>query len=138
MNSRAAVLTRLVAVRLLWYVGIGAIALMALSQHTQFSVAVVLSAIAIYIPLSMLCLPLMAWLCVGRVTPPAGHGMPPVWPAWLAGALGISLLASYHVLADPALAECGFLLLLVGGDLGLARREAAQFIHLVRLSQTRQ
>ena len=76
MNSRAAVLTRLVALRLLWYVAIGAIALMALVLHTQFSVAVVLSAIAIYIPLSMLCLPLMAWLCVGRVTPPAGPGLP--------------------------------------------------------------
>ncbi|MNV24791.1 hypothetical protein D3C71_1158660 [compost metagenome] len=128
MNSRAAVLTRLVALRLLWYVAIGAIALMALVLHTQFSVAVVLSAIAIYIPLSMLCLPLMAWLCVGRVTPPAGPGLPPVWPAWLAGALGMSLLASYHVLADPVLAECGFLLLLVGVDLALARREAGLFI----------
>lgn len=128
MNSRAAVLTRLVALRLLWYVAIGAIALMALVLHTQFSVAVVLSAIAIYIPLSMLCLPLMAWLCVGRVTPAPGAGLPPVWPAWLAGALGMSLLASYHVLADPFLAECGFLLLLVGVDLALARREAGLFI----------
>ena len=128
MNSRAAVLTRLVALRLLWYVAIGAIALMALVLHTQFSVAVVLSAIAIYIPLSMLCLPLMAWLCVGRAARPAGQGLPPVWPAWLAGALGMSLLASYHVLADPSLAECGFLLLLVGVDLALARREAGLFI----------
>ncbi|MFF7057468.1 hypothetical protein ACFY89_12375 [Achromobacter spanius] len=128
MNSRAAVLTRLVAVRLLWYGAIGAIALMALVLHTQFSVAVVLSAIAIYIPLSMLCLPLMAWLCIGRVTPSAGPGLPPVWPAWLAGALGMALLASYHVLADPVLAEYGFLLLLVGVDLALARREVGLFI----------
>ncbi|AZS80930.1 hypothetical protein ELS24_22285 [Achromobacter spanius] len=137
MNTRAAVLTRLIAVRLLWYVGIGAIALMALTLHTQFSVAVVLSAIAIYIPLSMLCLPLMAWLSIGRVAP-ARPGLPSAWPAWLAGAFGIALLAGYHLLAHPALAECGFLLLLVGGDLALARRESAQLIHIVRLSQTQQ
>ena len=128
MTPRAVTLTRLIAVRLLWYAAIGVIAFLALSLHTQFSVVVVLSAIAIYIPLSMLCLPLMAWLCIGRVTPSAGPGLPPVWPAWLAGALGMALLASYHVLADPVLAEYGFLLLLVGVDLALARREVGLFI----------
>lgn len=132
MNSRAVVLTRLLAPRLLWYVGIGVIALMALSLHTQFGVAVLLSAIAIYIPLSMLCLPLMAWICIRRGPLPSGDE--PL-PAWLAAATGIALLASYHSLANLDLAECGFLLLLVAGDLWLARREALQCFALVRLSQ---
>lgn len=135
MNSRAVVLTRLLAPRLLWYVGIGVIALMALSLHTQFGVAVLLSAIAIYIPLSMLCLPLMAWICIRRGPLPSGDEPPPAWPAWLAAATGIALLASYHSLANLDLAECGFLLLLVAGDLWLARREALQCFALVRLSQ---
>lgn len=122
-------MTRLIAVRLLWYAGIGAIAFMALALHTQFSVVVVLSAIAIYIPLSMLCLPLMAWLSWSRGLRSRSDdalplGAPPTWPAWLAATLGIALLASYHVLADLDLAECGFLLVLVAGDLWLARREA--------------
>ncbi|MNW19762.1 hypothetical protein D3C71_2198920 [compost metagenome] len=56
--------------------------------------------------------------------------MAPSWPAWLAGALGIAMLASYRVLADLDLAECGFLLVLVAGDLWLARREAVQFFTL--------
>lgn len=128
MNPRAVTLTRLLAVRLLWYVGIGAIALLALVLHTQFSVVVLLSAIAIYIPLSMLCLPLMAWLCWSRSAGSPVKGLPPAWPAWLAGILGIALMASYHVLADLDLAECGFLLLLVAGDVMLARRESAQLL----------
>ncbi|MGV2863190.1 hypothetical protein [Achromobacter sp. AGC39] len=135
MNSRAAVLTRLIAPRLFWYAGIGAIALMALSLHTQFSVAVLLSAIAVYIPLSMLFLPLMAWLCVRRGKSANGDGLPPAWPAWLAGLSGIALLVSYHVVPDLDLAECGFLLLLVAGDLWLARRESAQLLRFVSLSQ---
>ena len=55
-------MTRLIAVRLLWYAGIAVIAVMALALNTQFSVVVLLSAIAIYIPLSVLWLPLTAWL----------------------------------------------------------------------------
>ena len=124
-------LTRLIAVRLLWYAGIAVIAIMALALNTQFSVVVLLSAIAIYLPLSVLCLPLTAWLCWSRGLRTPVKGLAPVWPAWLAGGLGIVLLASYHVLADLDLAECGFLLVLVAGDLWLLRREAAQFFNLV-------
>ncbi|WP_255469136.1 hypothetical protein [Achromobacter sp. UMC46] len=123
-------MTRLIAVRLLWYAGIAVVAIMALALNTQFSVAVLLSAIAIYIPLSVLCLPLMAWLCWSRGLRPTVQGLAPAWPAWLAGALGIALVASYHVLADLDLAECGFLLMLVAGDLWLVRREATQFFTL--------
>nr|WP_315528808.1 hypothetical protein [uncultured Achromobacter sp.] len=123
-------LTRLIAVRLLWYAGIAVIAVMALALNTQFSVVVLLSAIAIYIPLSVLCLPLTAWLCWSRGLRAPVKGLPPAWPAWLAGGLGVALLASYHVLADLDLAECGFLLVLVAGDLWLLRREAAQCFNL--------
>lgn len=126
-------MTRLIAVRLLWYVGIAVIAFTALALNTPFSVEVVLSAIAIYIPLSVLCLPLMAWLCWSRGLRPSRlpvPGMMSSWPAWLAGALGIAMLTGYRVLADLALAECGFLLVLVAGDLWLARREAVQFFTL--------
>lgn len=131
MNLRAVTLTRLIAVRLLWYVGIGVIAIMALALHTQFSVVVLLSAIAIYLPLSMLYLPLMAWLCLSRASRTPAKGMAPAWLPWLAGVLGIALLASYHVLADLDLAECGFLLILVAGDLWLVRREASLFLNMV-------
>lgn len=124
-------MTRLIAVRLLWYAGIAVIAIMALALNTQFSVVVLLSAIAIYLPLSVLCLPLMAWLCWSRGLRAPVIGMAPAWPVWLAGGLGIVLLASYHVLADLDLAECGFLLVLVAGDLWLLRREVAQFFNLV-------
>jgi NhaP-type Na+/H+ and K+/H+ antiporter len=132
MNHQAVTLTRLIAVRLLWYVGVGAIALMALSLHTQFGVAVLLSAIAIYIPLSMLSLPLMAWLCLARSRAVSAQDLPPAWPGYLAGVIGIALLASYHVLADLDLAECGFLLILVAGDLLLARKESAQLCNLAQ------
>lgn len=131
-------MTRLIAVRLLWYLGIGAIAIMALTLHTQFSVAVLLSAIAIYLPLSMLCLPLMAWLCLSRGGRSPVNGLAPAWPAWLAGALGVALLASYRALADLDLAECGFLLVLVAGDLWLARREASLFLNAVPAQSGRQ
>jgi hypothetical protein len=136
MTPRAVTLTRLIAVRLLWYAAIGVIAFLALSLHTQFSVVVVLSAIAIYIPLSMLCLPLMAWLGWNRGVRGPLRGLPPAWPAWLTAILGIVLLASYHVLADLDLAECGFLLLLVAGDLWLARREAVQFFRVASAQQS--
>ncbi|EHK68178.1 hypothetical protein [Achromobacter arsenitoxydans] len=126
MNHRAVNLTRLISVRLAWYAGVGAIALMSLYLHTQFGIAVLLSAIAIYIPLSMLCLPLLAWLCLSRSVQAREPGMPPAWPGYLAGVVGIGLLASHQVLANLALAECGFLLLLVAVDLLLARREAVQ------------
>ncbi|UIP22457.1 hypothetical protein [Achromobacter deleyi] len=125
-------MTRLIAVRLLWYAGVGAIALMALSLHTQFGVAVLLSAIAIYIPLSMLSLPLMAWLCLARPCTASGRDLPSAWPGYLAGVIGIALLASYHVLADLDLAECGFLLILVAADLLLARKESAQLCNLAQ------
>ncbi|MFD4841253.1 hypothetical protein ACFWP0_27375 [Achromobacter sp. NPDC058515] len=126
-------MTRLIAVRLLWYVGVGAIAVMALSLHTKFSVAVLLPAIAVYIPLSMLSLPLMAWLCLARPAPAAGRGLPPAWPGYLAGATGIALLASHRVLADLDLAACGFLLILVAGDLLLARKESARLCSVARV-----
>ncbi len=144
MNNRAASLTRLVAVRLLWYVGVGAIALMSLFLHTQFGVAVLLSAIAIYIPLSMLSLPLLAWVTLARCDAGAGadrererereRGLPPGWPAYLSGVVGIVLLASYQVLANLDLAEFGFLLALVAVDLLIARRETGQ---LLRIAQAR-
>jgi hypothetical protein len=127
MNLRAVKLTRLIAVRLLWYAGIAVIAVMALALNTPFSVAVVLSAIALYIPLSVLCLPLMAWLCWSRGLRLPVSGRPPAWPAGLAGALGIALLVGYHVRSDLGLAECGVLLVLVAGDLWLVRREVVQF-----------
>lgn len=134
------ILTRLIAVRLLWYAGIGAVAFMALALHTQFSVAVVLSAIAIYIPLSMLSLPLVAWLSWNRarlarteeplLAPQPPAGLPSAWPAGVAAVLGMGLLASHHVLANLDLAESGTLLLLVAGDLWLARREAVEIFRL--------
>lgn len=130
MNHRAVTLTRLIAVRLLWYVGVGALALVAFFLHTQFGVAVLLSAIAIYIPLSMLGLPLMAWLCLAYRAEAGGPPLPPAWPGYLAGVTGIVLLASYHALADQDLAESGVLLMLVAVDLLLARREAAQIRRL--------
>ncbi|MEN4920205.1 hypothetical protein ABE485_16155 [Achromobacter spanius] len=125
-------MTRLITVRLLWYAGVGAIALMSLFLHTQFGVAVLLSAIAIYIPLSILSLPLLAWLCLAR--PVREPGMPPAWPGCVAGVAGIALLASYQVLANLTLAECGFLLVLVAVDLLLARRETMQ---IWRIAQAR-
>lgn len=155
MTPRAVILTRLIAIRLLWYAGIGVSALAALVLQTPFSVAVVLSAIAIYIPLSMLSLPVMAWLSVGMAgrtlsasaPRPQAHSpsqallagdarawrngrLPSAWPAVLAAMLGAALLASYRLLADPDLAQCGVLLLLVAADLWLARREAAQYFQL--------
>ena len=133
MNHRAVTLTRLIAVRLLWYVGVGAIALMSLSFHTQFGVAVLLSAIVIYLPLSLLSLPLVAWLCLAaRPFTASGPALPPAWPGYLAGVTGIALLASYQVLADLALAECGFLLTLVAADLLLARRESTLLCSLAQ------
>lgn len=150
MTPRAVILTRLIAVRLLWYAGIGAIAFLALALHTPFSVAAVLSAIAIYIPLSMLSLPVMAWLSVNRgmraqnegtahaaVTPSRAlpSALPSAWPAVAAAVLGVVLLASARVWANLDLAECGVLLLLVAGDLSLARREAVQYLRLAAAGQ---
>lgn len=134
MNLRAVILTRLIALRLFWYVGVGIIALTSLSVHTQFGVAVLLSAIAIYIPLSMLGLPLIAWLSLARRPHGRVRGSPPAWAAYLAGVSGIALLGSYQVLGNLDLAECGFLLVLVAVDLLLARRETAW---LLRLAQAR-
>ncbi|MGE8702099.1 MAG: hypothetical protein ACN6O5_05415 [Achromobacter sp.] len=105
---------------------------MSLCLHTQFGVAVLLSAIAIYIPLSMLGLPLVAWLCLSRRTRGPASGLPPAWPAYLAGVTGIVLLASYQVLANLYVAECGFLLVLVAVDLMLARRETGWLLRLAR------
>jgi len=132
MSYRAVTLTRLISVRLLWYVAVGIIALMSLYLHTQFGVVVLLSAIAIYIPLSMLGLPLVAWLCLSRRTSGVAAGLPPAWPAYLAGVTGIVLLGSYQVLANLYVAECGFLLVLVAVDLMLARRETGWLLHLAR------
>ncbi len=132
MNHRAVTLTRLIAVRLFWYIGVGGIALMSLFLHTQFGVDVLLSAIAIYIPLSMLSLPLVAWLCLRRGVPWDERGLPPAWPAHLAGVCGMALLASYQVLANLELAECGFLLVLVAVDLMLARRETGWLLRIAR------
>lgn len=130
MNLPAVTLTRLISVRLLWYVGVGVIVLMSLFLHTQFAVDVLLSAIAIYIPLSMLGLPLVAWLCLSRRARGIGSGSPPAWPAYLAGVSGIALLASYQVMANLVLAEGGFLLVLVAVDLMLARRETGWWLGL--------
>lgn len=125
-------MTRLVYVRLLWYVGVGAIALMSLFLHTQFGVAVLLSAIAIYLPLSLLSLPLLAWLTFGRGGPGREGGAPPAWPAYLAGVGGIALLGSYQVVANLDLAELGFLLVLVAMDLLIARRETGLLLRIAR------
>lgn len=125
MNQHAVTLPRLIVVRLLWYAGVGALAVMALASQTQFSVAAVLSAIAIYIPLSMLGLPLIAWLGVCRANGAAPKDTAPAWPCWLAGVAGMALLAGYHLSARLELAECGMLLLLIAVDLALARRESA-------------
>lgn len=127
-------LTRLISARLLWYIGVGVIALMSLFVHTQFGVAVLLSAIAIYLPLSLLALPLVAWVSLSRPTRGSPRGLPPAWSASLAGVSGIALLASYQVLGNLDLAEFGFLLVLVAVDLMLARHET---VWLLRLAQTR-
>jgi hypothetical protein len=124
MNRPVATLPHLIVARLLWYVGVGALAVMALASQTQFSVAAVLSAIAIYIPLSMLGLPLIAWLGLGRANGAAPKGLAPAWPCWLAAVAGMALLAGYHLSAQLELAECGILLLLVAVDLALVRRES--------------
>jgi hypothetical protein len=124
MNRQAVTLPRLIVVRLLWYAAVGALAVMALASQTQFSVAAVLSAIAVYVPLSMLGLPLMAWLGLSRANGMATRGPAPVWPCWLTGGAGIALLAGYHLSARLELAECGVLLLLVAVDLALVRRES--------------
>ena len=68
---------------LLWYVGVAALALMALASPTQFSVVAVLSAIAIYIPLSMLGLPLVAWLVLRQARAAAPAALAPAWPCLL-------------------------------------------------------
>lgn len=126
MNRSVLTLPRFIAARLLWYAGVATLAAMALASQTLFSVAAVLSAIAIYIPVSMLALPLMAWLVLRRA--PAE---PPAWPCWLAAVAGIALLAGYHLSAWLELAEGGVLLLLIAVDLALARRESARlFDHL--------
>lgn len=125
MTPHAVTLPRLIAVRLLWYAGVGVLAAMALVSQTQFSVAAVLSAIAIYIPLSMLGLPLIAWLGLSLARGAPRKRPAPVWPCWLAGAAGMALLAGYHLSARLELAECGMLLLLVAVDLALVRRESA-------------
>lgn len=132
MTNRAASLTPLISVRLLWYVGVGAISLMSLFLHTQFGVAVLLSAIAIYLPLSLLSLPLVAWLTFGRSPLGREGGLPPIWPAYLAGVGGIVLLASYQVLANLDLAELGFLLVLVAVDLLIVRRETGVLLRIAR------
>lgn len=128
MNRSATTLPHFVAARLLWYVGVAALAVMALVSHTQFSVTAVLSAIAIYLPLSMLALPLVAWLALRRATGPALAGAAQAWPGWLAAAVGMALLAGYHLWARLELAEGGVLLLLVAVDLALARRESARLL----------
>lgn len=128
MNRFPPTLPRLIAARLLWYAGVAALAIMALASPTQFSVAAVLSAIAIYIPLSMLGLPLIAWLALRRASDARPLALAAAWPAWLAVAAGIALLAAYHLSTLLALAEAGVLLLLVAVDLALARIESAQLL----------
>ena len=130
MNRPVLSLPRLVA-RLLWYIGVAALALMALASPTQFSVVAVLSAIAIYIPLSMLGLPLIAWLVLRQASVAAPAALPPAWPCLLAGAAGIALLACYHLWAEMELAELGVLLLLVAVDLALARWESARLLERI-------
>ncbi len=131
MNRPVLSLPRLVAARLLWYIGVAALALMALASPTQFSVVAVLSAIAIYIPLSMLGLPLIAWLVLRQASVAAPAALPPAWPCLLAGAAGIALLACYHLWAEMELAELGALLLLVAVDLALARWESARLLERI-------
>ncbi|CAB3824856.1 hypothetical protein LMG26842_01507 [Achromobacter dolens] len=131
MNRPVLSLPRLVAARLLWYIGVAALALMALASPTQFSVVAVLSAIAIYIPLSMLGLPLIAWLVLRQASVAALAALPPAWPCLLAGAAGIALLACYHLWAEMELAELGVLLLLVAVDLALARWESARLLERI-------
>lgn len=128
MNPSVSTLPRFLAARLLWYAGVAALAVMALVSQTQFSATAVLSAIAIYIPLSMLALPLVAWLALRRATGPAPVKAAPAWPCWLAAAVGMALLAGYHLWAWLELAEGGVLLLLVAVDIALARRESARLI----------
>jgi len=131
MNRSLLSLPRLVAARLLWYAGVAALAIMALASPTQFSVVAVLSAIAIYIPLSMLALPVIAWLVLRQARTAAPAVLPSAWPCWLAGAAGIALLAAYHLWAEMELAELGVLLLLVAVDLALARWESARLLERV-------
>ena len=137
MNRPVVTLPRLIAVRLLWYVGVGALAVMSLASQTQFSVAAVLSAIALYIPLSMLGLPLIAWLGLCRAKGAVPKGLAPAWPCWLAGIAGMALLAGYHLSAQLELAECGMLLLLIAVDLALVRRESACLAGHVAASRRR-
>ena len=133
--TRVATLPRLIAVRLLWYAAVGAVALLAFKLHTQFGADVLLTAIAAYVPLSLSFLPVLAWLCgrrreSGRADAQAAPG----WPGYLAAATGIVMLAGYHVAAAPYLAECGILLLLVAADLWLVRKESAYFLAPRRLT----
>ena len=129
--TRVATLPRLIAVRLLWYAAVGAVALLAFKLHTQFGADVLLTAIAAYVPLSLSFLPVLAWLCGRRrESGRADAQATPVWPGYLAAATGIVMLAGYHVAAAPYLAECGILLLLVAADLWLVRKESAYFLAL--------
>ena len=108
--TRVATLPRLIAVRLLWYAAVGAVALLAFKLHTQFGADVLLTAIAAYVPLSLSFLPVLAWLCgrrreSGRADAQAAPG----WPGYLAAATGIVMLAGYHVAARrtwPNAASC--------------------------------
>lgn len=128
MNRSVLTLPRFLAARLLWYAGVIALAVMALASQTLFSVEAVLSAIAIYIPVSMLALPLMAWLVLRRVQAEAPAPPAPAWPCGLAAAAGIALLAGYHLSTWLELAEGGVLLLLIAVDLALARHEAVRLL----------
>ncbi|CAB3741538.1 hypothetical protein LMG1866_05612 [Achromobacter ruhlandii] len=128
MNRSVLTLPRFIAARLLWYAGVATLAAMALASQTLFSVAAVLSAIAIYIPVSMLALPLMAWLVLRRAPAEPPAALAPAWPCWLAAVAGIALLAGYHLSAWLELAEGGVLLLLIAVDLALARRESARLL----------
>ncbi|MGE8660163.1 MAG: hypothetical protein ACN6O8_25755 [Achromobacter sp.] len=128
MNRSALTLPRLLAARLLWYTGVAVLAVTALASQTPFSVAAVLWAIAVYIPLSMLALPLQAWLVLRRADRQPPTAPAPSWPCWLAAATGIALLALYHLRPWLVLAECGVLALLIAVDQALARREATRLL----------
>ena len=121
--TRVATLPRLIAVRLLWYAAVGAVALLAFKLHTQFGADVLLTAIAAYVPLSCRSCPSWPGCAVAaRESGRADAQAAPGWPGYLAAATGIVMLAGYHVAAAPYLAECGILLLLVAADLWLVRK----------------
>ena len=128
--TRVATLPRLIAVRLLWYAAVGAVALLAFKLHTQFGADVLLTAIAAYVPLSLSFLPSWPGCAVAAANPDERTRKPrrfgrDTWPPRPALSCWPAIVA-----AAPYLAECGILLLLVAADLWLVRKESAYFLAL--------